>query len=215
MADQADSRDEWRVEVELGDPDEGLSLSERLRAHDLDDQARERLSDRVIVTRDGSKIFLYAGDERAAREAERVMRELVAAAELEVRIAVLRWHPVEEAWREASVPLPRSEEERVEEEERRLAAERREVAEEGDFDWEVRAELESRAAAAEVAHRLEREGWDVTRRWRYLIVGALTEETGRKLADRVVAQSPGSATARVEPRLSEPTDPLFVFLESR
>jgi hypothetical protein len=211
----ADTRDEWRVEVEIGDPDHGHSLSERLRAHDLDDEARERLSDRVIVTRDGSRIFLYAGAEPAAREAERVIRELVAAAELPAEISVRRWHPVEEAWRDASEPLPESDAERAAERERKLAAERHELAEEGEFDWEVRIELDSRATTAELAARLEAEGLDVTRRWRYLLVGALTEEAGRELAERVVAEAPPGAKARVEPRFSDPTDPLFVFLESR
>lgn len=216
MADVPDTRDEWRVEVEIGDPDQGHSLSERLRAHDLDDEARERLSDRVIVTRDGARIFLYAGAEPAAREAERVMRDLVAAAKLQARISLLRWHPVEEAWKDASEPLPESEAERAAERERKLAAERRELAEEGEFDWEVRIELDSRSATAALAERLEAEGRDVTRRWRYLLVGALTEEAGRELAERIAAEeAPAGAKARVEPRLTDPTDPLFVFLESR
>jgi hypothetical protein len=68
--------DEWRVEVDLDDEEHGLSLGERLRALDLDDDARKRLGDRVVVTRDGSRILLYARSENDAREAERVVREL-------------------------------------------------------------------------------------------------------------------------------------------
>ncbi|HEV2075477.1 MAG TPA: hypothetical protein VGR10_04515, partial [Thermoleophilaceae bacterium] len=60
------------------------------------------------MTRDGPRLFLYAGVERAAREAERVVRELIEADELTAEVALTRWHPHEEAWRDASVPLPRT-----------------------------------------------------------------------------------------------------------
>ena len=52
--------DEWRVEVDLDDEQHGFTLGERLRSLDLDEEARKRLGDRVIVTRDGAKLFLYA-----------------------------------------------------------------------------------------------------------------------------------------------------------
>ncbi len=49
---------------------------------DLDDEARERLGSRVIVTRDGSHLFLYANTQASCEEAERVVRELIAEDEL-------------------------------------------------------------------------------------------------------------------------------------
>lgn len=211
----APAHDEWRVEVELDDPEHGYGLTERLRAHDLDDDARERLGDRVIVTRDGSHVFLYAAGEPEAREAERVMQELVGASELSAVVSLTRWHPVEEAWRDPEVPLPETEPEREEELQRREDAERREVAAEGDFDWEVRVELESHHDTVALGRRLEGEGLPVTRRWRYLLVGALTQERATELADRVLAEAPEGASARVEPRLTEATHPVLVFLESR
>jgi hypothetical protein len=206
--------DEFRVEVELEDEEHRSSLPERLRAHDLDDEARERLGDRVIVTRDGAHVFLYAGGEEQARAAERVMRDLVSDAGVAARISVTRWHPVEEAWRDASVPLPSSSEELAAEHERKVAAETREAAVEGETDWEVRVRLESHRDTADLADRLESEGLPVVRRWRYLLVGALTEEGAHEIAERVVGEAPG-AQAWVEPRLDEPTHPLFVFLGSR
>ena len=74
--------EEYRVEVELEDPEHGYSTEERIRALDLDDDVRERLGSTVMVTRDESSIFLYATSEAQARAAERVARELVAADEL-------------------------------------------------------------------------------------------------------------------------------------
>ena len=109
--------DEFRVEVELDDPEHHFSLSERLRAFDLDDEARERLGSRVIVTRDGSHLFLYANSRESAAEAERVVRRLLAEDDLSAQVRSTRWHPHEQAWKDADAPLPESPEE-IEREER-------------------------------------------------------------------------------------------------
>ena len=55
----------------------------------------------MIVTRDGPKVFLYAAAEEQAREAERVARELVAAEGLSGSVALTRWHPDADAWKDA------------------------------------------------------------------------------------------------------------------
>ena len=79
----------------------GYSLGERLRAHDLDDDARDRLGGSVIVTRDGPRLYLYTTSEAAAREAERVLRELVDADRLTADISVTRWDEERDAWLDA------------------------------------------------------------------------------------------------------------------
>ena len=66
--------DEWRVDVELDDEPEGMSLGERIRSLDLDEEVRDRLTGRVIVTRDGPHVYLYSDTEAGARAAERVVR---------------------------------------------------------------------------------------------------------------------------------------------
>ena len=65
--------EEWRVEVELGDDQHHLTLGERLRSLDLDDEARKRLGDRVIVTRDGTQCSCtrVGGRRRGRRSASR------------------------------------------------------------------------------------------------------------------------------------------------
>ena len=68
-----------------------------------------------MVTRDGPRVFLYAGSEAEASEAELVARELVANDDLSAEIAVTRWHPVAEEWQDANVPLPAGEAEEREE----------------------------------------------------------------------------------------------------
>jgi hypothetical protein len=201
--------DEWRVKVELEDLD---SLQERLGTHDLDDEARERLGERVIVTRDGDRLFLYAATEEAAREAERVVRELCAAEGVEADVELTRWHPVEEAWKDASIPLPSSPEEVQAERERNVAAEVAEAAEEGEADWEVRVELPHHRETVELGRRLEDEGFRVTRRWRYLLIDAFTEEAAEEIAERLRAEAPAGSEIRVEPNLSDVPQPLFVLI---
>jgi len=105
------TEDEFRVEIELDEDDHGLSLGERLRAVDLDDEAQDRLGSRVIVTRDGSHVFLYANSRASCAEAERVVKELLAADELDAEVRSMRWHPVAQDWEDADEPLPDSPEE--------------------------------------------------------------------------------------------------------
>jgi len=110
MSEEASGEEEFRVEVELSDDEHHLTLGERLRSLDLDDEARERLGSRVVVTRDGSHLFLYANNRASCEEAERVVRELIAEDELTAAVRSTRWHPVEEAWKDASEPMPASSE---------------------------------------------------------------------------------------------------------
>jgi hypothetical protein len=204
--------DEFRVEVELDDDEHGFSLGERLRALDLDDDARERLGGRVLVTRDGSRLFLYAASDAQARKAADVVRSLVDADELSAEIRVTRWHPIEQDWKDASVPLPRTPEEEEAEYAAREAAEAEEAAVEGEYDWQVVVHLPGRDEAVELADRLRREGVPVARRWRYVRAGALTEERAEELAERVRRELSGDVDVFVEANLSDVRLPGFQFL---
>jgi hypothetical protein len=195
--------EEFRVEVDLDDEAHGYSLSERLRALDLDDAARTRLEPRVLVSRDGPRIFLYTASEQHAREAERVMRSLVDEDRLSADIRVARWHPAQEEWLDASVPLPASDTERQAEFARHEADEANEAASEGEFDWHVVAHLGSRDDAAALAQKLKNEGMSVAQRWRYVVAGAVTEERAEELASRLRAELGDDADVHVEPNLTD------------
>jgi hypothetical protein len=206
------SSEDWRIQVDLDDDEHGYSMSERLRALDLDDQARVRLGDRVVVSRDGSQLFLYAATAEQAQEAERIVRELVAADDLTAEISTSRWHPVEQAWKDPSIPLPSTEESLADERERREVADEREAKSTESWNWHLRVELPERGEAVALADRLESEGLRVHRRWRYVTVDLATEESARELADRLAATLPEGTELTVE---TKPPDPLFVFLGSR
>jgi hypothetical protein len=204
--------EEFRVEVDLEDPEHGHATERRIRALDLDDDARQRLGSSVMVTRDGSRVFLYAVSEAQAREAERVVRDLVAADELTAEIRVTRWHPLAEEWQDASVPLPASSEEQAAERAAREAAEAREAEIEGDYDWHVVAHAAGRAEAIELASRLAAEGLPVRRRWRYVTIGVLTEERAEDLAERLRSELLEDDDVRIEVDLSDVTRSPLQFL---
>jgi hypothetical protein len=192
--------DEWRVEVNLDDPEHGFGLGERLRARHLDDETRERLGNRVVVTRDGPRLFLYTTTQDEAHAAEKVIRELIEQDDLSAEVQTTRWHPDEEAWEDASRPLPANDEDRAAERERP-----------GD-DWEVRIELSGLTLAVEMERDLIDDGYNVERRFSYLLVGAGTEEGANELAERFRAALPEGTPVHVEPNMSEVPDPRFVML---
>jgi hypothetical protein len=202
---------EWRVEVELGDEGGHEALGQRLRSLDLDDDARKRLGDRVIVTRDGGWLFLYAGSEEQAEEAEKVIRELLGAEGLSAQVSLTRWHDVEEAWKDASVPLPETEQEIREEERRREAAEERETELEGRPEWEVRVDVPSLRDTLELADKLKGEGMKVHRRWKHLLVAAPSEEGAAELGKKIEGEAPKGSEVTVVPTEGAP-HPVWVFI---
>jgi hypothetical protein len=102
------AEDEFRVEIDLHDAVRGLV--DKLRTLDLDDEVCERLGGRVIVTRDGDKIYVYTGNAEAAREAERVVREVLAEEGLEAEVRRRRWNPAQRFWQDADEPLAEADE---------------------------------------------------------------------------------------------------------
>jgi hypothetical protein len=95
--------DEYRVELDLHEAIHGLA--DRLRTHDLDDEVCERLGGRVIVTRDGEKIYVYTRTDEAAREAERAVQQVLAEEGLQAETRVRRWNPEQRFWQDADEPL--------------------------------------------------------------------------------------------------------------
>lgn len=190
--------DEWRVEVELNDERHGHSLGERLRSHSLDNEARDRLGGRAIVTRDGSKVFAYTESEAAAREAERVIRELIDDSDLSADLWISRWHPDAEVWKDADEPMPETESDRVAEYRGREAAALERARQTGEMPFEVRVNLPRLSDAIELTDALREEDLPVERRWRHVIVGAPTEERAAELAEELRGRVPADSEVEIE-----------------
>ena len=162
--------------------------------HEVAQDARGRLGHRVAVSSDGPDVFLYAATEEAAREAERVVRDLLAQRKLSADYRLDRWHPIEQEWEDASVPMPQTDQQRQAEHQRLVEEETRESVEAGQAGWEVRVAMPSRHQAIELATRLQGEGRRVVRRWKYLVLGANNEDDANDLAELVRHEAPATAT---------------------
>lgn len=193
--------DDFRIAVEFGDEGSLLHFGRSLREREFEKELREQLGDGVVISRDGSQVFLYASTPEQARAAERAAREELDQLGVEAEVSpVLRWHPVEERWEDASVPLPQTGDEVEAEHRRREAQQTKEAQELGYAEWEVRVDLPSHRDAVRLAEQLEQEGISpVVRRWKYLLIGTATEDDARALAERIRAEAPEGAEVKAEP----------------
>lgn len=194
--------DDWRVTVTLHDAELAERAVRYLREREVEADVHRRLGHRVAVSADGPSIFLYAGTEDAAREADRVVRQVLAGRQLDADFALDRWHPDEEAWEDAGAPVPETAEERQAEHQRLVDEETRESLATGQAGWEVRVEMPSRREAADLAERLQTQGRQVIRRWKFVVVGANNEDEAGELAKVIERQVP--AAAAVFPTVAVP-----------
>lgn len=191
--------DDWRLAVTpQGEADPPAVLAMVLE-HELEEESMERLGRTlaVEVSAGEASVFFYGDSEDQVREAERIVGSVLEAQGLDARLEVSRWHPIEERWEDAAVPLPRSEPERRAEADRLEAEEVLESRREGPL-WEVRLEFVDHRSMSKVADRLEAEGIPVLRRWKFLLVGAESEEQGNELAGRLRQEVPEGTAVTVE-----------------
>jgi hypothetical protein len=197
----ASMADDFRIVVEFEEEDHGLHFGRRLGERQFANEVREQLGDGVMVTRDGSHVFLYTATRDQAEAARDTVQQVLAEDQLRATVSpVLRWHPAEERWEELSEPLPQTGEETAAEHERREERQAEETGELGYAEWEVRVDLPSHKEAVSFAERLEAEGiTPITRRWKYVLIGTVTDDDAQALAERLRAEAPPGATVKAEP----------------
>ncbi|HEY2602561.1 MAG TPA: hypothetical protein VGI67_13470 [Thermoleophilaceae bacterium] len=195
--------EDWRVKVELEEEEHKHRFSGFLRDNPLEKDLAERLRGRVVVSQDGPVLFLYAESRDQADAAAQVVRDFLAQHAAEGHVELARWHEEEERWEDPSAPLPDSPAAREAEQER-LTEEEREESKEGGMDqWEVQIVLPDHGATKALANKLESEGLQPLRRWRFLVIPVPSEEDGNKLADRIRAEAPPEAKIAVEASYGE------------
>jgi hypothetical protein len=166
--------DDWRIRIELPEEQHAETLLGRLGLDLGSDEAKRLAAElegrRLAVSRDGNELFVYASSQAEAERAQAIVEAELANEGIEARTsAVERWLDEEERW-SGEPPAETWEEEEIDR---------------GYAPWEVRVERQSHAEARKLADELEREGYDVVRRFRYLIVGTASEEEARELAERL------------------------------
>lgn len=193
--------DDWRLQIDFRDEGLAESLHDRLAARDLEHDLSHAFHDRVIVSRDRTTIFLYAGDRDQAEKA-RALVERLTAEEDDVEIDFTRWHPQAEEWRPAEEPLPADAAADADEHAARVAHERKEYEENGYPEWEVRIDLPSHGDARDLVERFRAEGLPNVHRWKYVLVGATDEESANRLAERIRGEAPPGSAVAVEGTLA-------------
>ena len=165
--------DNWRIRIKV--PEEhGESLLDRLGVDLGSDEAKRLAKElqgrRLAVSQDDNELFVYASAQQEAEHARQIVEAELAEEGIEARTSqVERWLPDEERW--SNEPTQETWEE--------------EELDRGYAPWEVRVEYDSHREAEEQADALEREGYKVVRRWKYLVVGASDEDEARALARRL------------------------------
>jgi hypothetical protein len=197
VTDSTDSND-WRVTISLMEPADTDRAHRTFTGQAVEDDVRRRLGRNIAVSLSDAQLFLYAGTENAAREAERIARDLLAQEGIQAEFALDRWHPIEEEWESPDVALPRTEAEREAEHQRLDDAETAESLATGTAQWEARVEFPSHHEAVALADKLRGEGRTVIRRWKFLVVGANNEDDARELAEQIRREAPPDATVRAE-----------------
>jgi len=208
--------DDWRLQVDLDDPDSFNPLVEQLEARELEHDLEEAFHNRVIVSRNDDLLFLYTATREQAERARTLLEALDLKHDWKLTIDLKRWHPAAEEWRDPDEPLPDDEAEREAEHKRLIAAERRQVEETGRFEFEVRIDLPSRHEAVRLAERLEDEGLPVARRWSFVLVGAYDEDEAKTLAERLRGEAPSGSQVAAEGTwgvayTERPPNPFAVF----
>jgi hypothetical protein len=209
------ANDDWRLQIDFRDDGVLDALRDRLDAAELEHDLSDAFHDRVIVSRNGSTIFLYAGDHKQAEKARRLVVRLTEEDGEEVEVDFRRWHPAALEWKSVDEPLPEDAVGRAAEHEARIDAERRESEEQGYPQYEVRVDLSSRGEAGEVAERLQAEGLQTVHRWRHVLIGANDEDSALALRERIRAEVPVGSAVVVEATFKEVADDIrnpFAFL---
>ncbi len=208
--------DEWRLQIDVQDQGHGESLTERLDAAELEHELSLAFHDRVIVSRDGPRVFVYAGTREQAEKASELIVRLGEKHGWAVAPELRHWHPAAEEWEDPDLPLPEGDAARVAEHEELIAAERREMAERGAPEFEVRVDLPSHRDAVRFDELLRAEGVPAVRRWKYLVVGAADEDSAKALAERLEGEAPVGSRVVVEGSgqvawAERPPNPFAVF----
>jgi hypothetical protein len=190
--------DDWRLRFDLREDGFAHRLLDEIEAFEIDRDLEHSFEDRVIVSRDGSEVYCYAGSREQAEAARQEVESLAARHGWELETELKHWHPTEERWEDADLPLPPDDAGREAERERLIEQEQAEARERGYPEFEVRIDCPSHRDAVQFAEQLRAEGLSSVHRFKYVLVGALDEDSAKALAERLRAEAPAGSEVRAE-----------------
>lgn len=190
--------DDWRVQIDAADEGEALLLVEGIDGPGPGHTLGTAFHDRVIVSREGRRVFLYSGSREQAEASRELVAKVVAENGWSPEVSLSHWHPEAEQWEDPDKPLPDSDAAKLAEHQELVAAERKAVEEGAPPQYEVRVNLPSHRDTVRFDELLEAEGLPAVRRWSYLVVGATDADSAKELAARLEAEAPGGSEVTVE-----------------
>lgn len=195
MTDEND----YRVTVRLHQPGQAEPALKSVGGHKVEAEVHNALGGRVVVGSDGAGgLFLYTHTKDASAAARQSVSELLTRQGIGADFSVQRWHPVEEEWEPADVPLPQTPAAVEQERERLDAEDTRESLAAKHALFEVRVQVPSHRDSVALAGRLASEGYSVVRRWRFLVVGANNPDQAAEFAAAIRAEAPAGSVISTE-----------------
>ncbi|HXF31637.1 MAG TPA: hypothetical protein VN522_08945 [Solirubrobacterales bacterium] len=207
--------DDWRLQIDLDDDGIAGNLADHLRAAELEHDLAVDIGRRVIVSHEGERIFLYAGDRDQLDRAQGMIQKYLDNKGWKGKLELRHWHPAAEEWEDPEKSLPTTEAEIEAEHEVLIETEDEETAaRHGRAEFEVSVKFPSSHEARDFAKQLKEEGLQPVRRFHYMVVGAADEDAAKELADRIRAEAPADAEVKAEYSLREiydeqPPNPFF------
>jgi hypothetical protein len=208
--------DEWRLEIKIGDASRATELVGMLGEPELAHDLSGDFHDRVIVSRDDDVVFLYAGSREQIDGARTLLDSIAAEKSWGLHPSLKHWHPAAEDWEDPDRAEPADPAAAKAEHDRLMDAERQEAAATGEPEFEVRVDFPSRHEAVAFAKQLREEGLPLVHRWKFVLVGAATEDDANALAERLRSEAPADSEVTVEGTWSEanremPSNPFAVL----
>lgn len=190
--------DDWRLQIDLREEGHGHQLRQLLESGQLEHKLSTAYADRLIVSHEGERIFIYAGTREQAEGARDLVEGLDVEHGWEAMVELRHWHHDAEDWEDPDAPLPHNGAEHQAELQERESRERIETELSGIPDYEVRIDFPSRHEAIRFAKQLDSEGLPTVHRFRYVLIGTESETDAEQLADRIRAEAPAGSKVTAE-----------------
>jgi hypothetical protein len=205
----------WRMTIDLREEGHARALVDRLEAVELEHDLASSFHDRVFLVRHGAEVLAYTADRTQAGKVDELISSLAEKHGWHVDTHLSEWDEVKVEWVSTSKEIAHDAAHHAEHK-KVMTEERASSLSHGYPNWEVKVECPSHQDVLALVETLENEGIPTAHRWRYLVVGALDEDSGEQLARRIRNEAPEGTTTIVQGSrqavLGEgPANPFAVF----
>ena len=151
--------DDWRLKIDPREEGHAGQLVDHLDSRGLEHDVRDAFHDRIIVSHEGSEVFLYAATREQLESAGELVNSLAKQHGWKLSTELRHWHPAAEEWEDPGKPLPDNDRALKAEHAEEIAAEDKQVREQGYPNFEVRVECPSHHDAMHFRQQLREEGF--------------------------------------------------------